>query len=859
MYRNAVYLPQNRLIRLYSWDTHGNRISYDTSYEPYIYLETAQTGDAKSIFNTQLRKKTFFSQYERYRYVADNESQRIFENLPPVQQFLVDTFYNDNEKADFAQYPLKIHFIDIETYSTDSFPDIATANHEVIVITIWDSLSKKFYTWGTKPVTKTIDNCIYTVCRNEKEMFLAFLDFFERDYPDILSGWNSEFFDVPYIINRLNMLFGEGYAKRLSPTGRVTAREFHSKFGKQQMRWYIDGISCIDYLDIYQKFCMEKRASYKLNSIAELEISESKIDYGNQNLSSLADNDWTTFVEYNIQDVQLLVHLEDKLKYLELLRSIAYAGCTSLESALGTLSVVNGLCAIKARLKNLRIPTFNRETPDGTKNEGAYVGEPQQGFQEYICSVDASSLYPNVMITLNMSPETKIGKIVQTDNRVAVAHVNGQHFDLSCEDFQKFIEVEKIAVSMASVLFSQKEKGIIPEILDTFYKRRVELQKLQDRASRAILKVNKTSPEYVNFKKTIEHLNIRQHTIKILINSIYGYFGNKRAPLGDDDLARSVTLTGQAAIKQSNNLICNYIKTNANLTDEDIKKNNPIIYNDTDSCYFSLKKVAEAKNINMIDNVGVVTDVYLAEVAAIETYLNEKIKNWGITVLNSQDCRLVFKREAIADAGLFLSKKHYVIHLLNNKGILCNKFKYVGVEMVKTTMPTAIKPYAKKIVETMLMTRDKIQVDKVFNEAYDTFKSLKIEDIARVMGISDYDKYADNCDGFTIAKKMPPHVKAAYYHNLLLKKLEISHKYEMIQSGDKIRYISLRQPNKYGLKIIGYKYYYPPEFKAIFEPDYELMFEKLMFDVIQRFYQAVRWQLKSPSMNTQTDLFALFS
>ena len=373
------------------------------------------------------------------------------------------------------------------------------------------------------------------------------------------------------------------------------------------------------------------------------------------------------------------------------------------------------------------------------------------------------------------------------------------------------------------------------------------------------MKVNKADSQYTNLQKTIEHLNIRQHTIKILINSIYGYFGNKRSPLGDDDLARSVTLTGQAAIKQSNELIRNYIKVNAKLTDEDIKKYDPVIYNDTDSCYISLKKVMEAKGIKMLNVNGVVADEYLNEVAAIEAHLNKEISTWGSNVLNSQDCRLVFKREAVADAGLFLSKKHYVIHLLNNKGIPCNKFKYVGVEMVKTTMPTAIKPYAKKIVETMLMTRDKVQADKVFNEAYDTFKQLKVEEVARVMGITNYTKYADNCSEFQIVKRMPLHVKAAYFHNLLLKKLGISHKYEMITSGDKIKYITLRVPNRYGIKIIGYKYYYPSEFKTIFEPDYEKMFSTLMFEVIQRFYQAVGWQLKSPSMNTQTDLFALFS
>ena len=366
-----------------------------------------------------------------------------------------------------------MYFLDIETYSTDSFPNIETANHEVNVITIYDSLTKQFTTWGTKPLTKPTQQTNYIECRNEKEMFLKFLDFFEKDYPDILSGWNSEFFDVPYIINRLNALFGPDYAKRLSPVGKLSSRMFMSKYGKQQVRWYIEGVACIDYLDIYKKFCPKMRDSYKLNDVAETEEVGSKIDYGDQNLSSLADNNWDTFVEYNVQDVNLLAALEGKLKYLELLRSIAYAGCTTFEGALGTLTVVNGLCAIKARHKGLCIHTFNREIDENHKNEGAYVGDPQRGFQEHIMSVDANSLYPNTMITLNLSPETKIGKIEQgADGLVIVDHVNGQQFKLTAKDFNDFLDREQISVSLAKVLFSQKKKGIVPEIVDEFYKRR---------------------------------------------------------------------------------------------------------------------------------------------------------------------------------------------------------------------------------------------------------------------------------------------------------------------------------------------------------------------------------------------------
>ena len=241
----------------------------------------------------------------------------------------------------------------------------------------------------------------------------------------------------------------------------------------------------------------------------------------------------------------------------------------------------------------------------------------------------------------------------------------------------------------------------------------------------------------------------------------------------------------------------------------------------------------------------------------IETYLNQGIQEWGKKTLGSKDCRLNFKRERIADVGLFLQKKRYVMHVLDEEGIPCNKFKYTGVEVVRTTMPATIKQHVKKIVETMLATKSKAETDKAFNETYDIFKTLDIDDISSVMSIKNYEKYASACDNFKTVKAMPIHVKAAYYYNMFVNKLSIERKYETISSGDHIRYFYVRKPNKYGITVMGYKYEYPREFEEIFEPDYEVIFEKMILSVVQRFYDAVKWKLKPPGQQGQTDLFDL--
>jgi len=783
---------------------------------------------------------------------------RVFENFNVYQQFLLDTYWKENEKPEFTKNPLKVYFIDIETYSPDAFPNPQDPGDTINIITIYDTITRKFYSWGLKPYTAKSPDVIYVACKTEEELLRKFVDFFSKDYCDILSGWNSEFFDVPYVINRVRKILGEEAMQKLSPAGSLRSRTFMGKYGREQVKWFIEGLSCVDYLDIYKRFCQTLRESYKLDAIGEIELQERKIDYGDQNLTELADGDWETFVDYNIQDVNLLVRLEQKLQYIQLLRMIAYAGLTTFEGALGSLSVITGLCSIRARLKDKRIPTFVKDVKEGTKNAGAYVADPQKGFQEHIVSLDANSLYPNTMITLNLSPETKVGKIIdKSDKDITIKHVNGQTFTLTHEKFTAFVKQEEIAISRAKILFTQKEKGIIPDTIDYYYKKRVEVKKQLTKAKKKLITLEEDTQEYKDLQVEVDRLNIRQHTIKILMNTVYGYFGNKHSPLGDDELAESITLTGQAVIKESNRILTDYIKANTGLSDEFLAENSPIVYNDTDSSYISIKHLVEAKKIPTFDKNGNVAQEYYKAVEDIEEHLNREIITWGKSALGSKDCRLVFKREAIADVGLFLAKKRYVLHTLDVEGIPGKKFKYTGVEVVRTTMPAPIKPYVKKIIETMLLTKDYAATNKIFNETYDIFKSLPLEDIAFVMGVKGYEKYANRCNGFETVKAMPKHVKAAYYHNILLDRFGIERKYEKMASGDKVRFFEVKKPNSFGLSVIGYKYYYPKEFQSVFEIDYEKMFEKIIYSVIERFYEAVNWTVKKPGNDAQIDLFDL--
>ena len=849
-YRNIYYDPRERCINLFTWDKDGKRIKVTTSYDPYLMVEGK--GDFESIFGTKLVKKSFRTQYDRYKYVKDTGIKRVFENHPATQQYLIDTFWQVNEKPEFSQNPIKVLFLDIETYSPDEFPQPSDPTHTVNVITVFDSLNRHYYTFGLKDYENKDDDVTYIKCVSERELFQKFVEYVETDYPDIMSGWNSEFFDLPYILNRCTRILGEEWTNRLSPSGKVYSRSIRGQFGQEQMRWYIEGVSLIDYLDVYKRFSVGVKESYKLDAIGESELGEKKVDFGNMNLATLADNDWQTFVEYNIQDVRLLTKLEDKLKYTELIKMLAYVGLTSFEAAMGSLSVINGATAVRARQRNQFVPSFIRNEDTG-KNPGAYVGEPLKGFQENIISFDANSLYPNVMISLNMSPETKVGKIEDKNNTdIVIRHVNGQVFNISHQKFVEFCKKEEIAISKANVLFTQKRKGVMPDILDYYYGKRVEIKKELQKYRQEYSK-NKTQ----KLKFIIDQLDAKQLCIKVFINSIYGYFGNKNAPFGDDDIASSITLTGQSVIKTSNELLKKYIKQKTNIDDEKVL-NNCIVYNDTDSSYISVKPLVSA-GLSFTDESGKLTKEFYDEVQNIEDFLNDEIKVWGAKALNSKDCRFVFKREMIADVGIFLQKKRYVIHVLDDEGIPMDKYKYTGVEVVRSTMPDAIKPHVKNIIETMLKTQSISETNKALDTTYKIFKDLPVEDITFVSGLKGYEKYAAQCDGWKTAKGMPIHAKAAYYHNMILKRLGIENKYETISSGDKVRYFYVQQPNPYNLSCIAYKYYYPEEFKKIFYADVDKMFEKNLYAVIERFYENVNWTPKQPGAAVQCDLFDLLS
>jgi len=652
---------------------------------------------------------------------------------------------------------------------------------------------------------------------------------------------NCDRYDIPYIINRMEKVLGKEETDTISPYKRRYTKVFNGKFGKKEIVHRIDGVSCVDYMDIYKKFCPVNRESYKLDYIGQVELQENKLDYGDQSLYEFMMEDWETFVDYNIQDVKLLVNLEKKLQYIQLLRMLSYIGCTTFESALGTVGVVTGAAGIEARKRNQRLCTFVVEENEEPRDfEGGFVFHPIPGHHTSIVSFDANSLYPNTMITLNTSPETKMGKIesIQKD-KISVRNIDGVVIDFTPINFLNYLKKENISLSKANVLFSQKKKGILADLVDIYYKKRVSIR--QDSKNLKTKLKNENEIDKQNLENKIDQLDTKQQAIKIFLNSVYGACANKFCPIGDVDIAESITLTGQSVIKESREIFKRFITEKTGISDiSELSKG--LIAGDTDSLYVSFDQLVD----KFSENNKITPQAY--EIAEeFQTYLNDNIKKWAKNILNTKDCRFEFKRENMCDAGIFLEKKRYVLHVLDKEGIPSNSWKYTGVEVVTTTMPKAVKPYVKSIIENIILTKCESSTNDLFRKAYDTFFQMDISEISISKGIKNLEKYEALCEDFVTCKGMPCHVKSAYYYNLLLDKLGITNKYEKIVSGDKLKYFYLETPNVYGISTIAFKNKYPIEFKSIFKPDIYTMFEKDMFMCIERFYKIMNWIPRKPT------------
>lgn len=855
-YRNIYYNPMNSDVHLWTWDEDGNRKKIITNFSPYLYVEDKDGRDL-SIFNTKLAKKSFKNRKKRQDFIDQSPIKRIFYSLPVDQQFLLDVFKNEIDKPDFGSQPLKIFFIDIETYATDHFSTPEAASDPINLITVFDSLSKKYYTWGCKNYSTLEEDVIYYKCSDEKDLLKSFVKFWRKDPPDIVTGWNIHGYDIPYIMNRLSNVFYDEetpYHTKLSPVEKVYLRENASvnKLGRKIDRWSISGISIIDYMELYENLCGGKRESMSLNYISEYELGESKIAIGSTSLSTMADTDWFKFVDYNIQDVRLLIMLEEKLKYLKLIRNLSYRGFIPFEKSMGKVAMITGAVAQEALKQGKIIPTFNikHEKQDF---DGGFVYEPVKGLYENVVTYDANSLYPNTIITLNISTETKVGKIIsQDEDKVKLLLTNHVEKEISRSDFNKIVDMKKLAITKANVLYSQEFKGVVPSLIDRLYTERVNAKNKMLEAKK---KINNAKDEN-EIKRLQEEANdnsILSDVYKVFLNSVYGAFSNIYFPLFDMDHAESVTLSGQAIVKKGPEIVYNYAKSQGFKGE----LNDILIYQDTDSEFFSFNEILKLRDISLIKDGEITKEAYDIIVEYGEA-LNNGINEWARKEFKSIDPRYVFKREKICDVALLQAKKIYILHILDKEGVKTNEFEYKGIAIAQATLSKEVKNLLKRVVESVLLAKDRKVATGIFQDGYEEFSKMSPEEISTRKKINDYEKYAKIAKEYSFGKRTPIQAKSAMNFNNALMKIGIDSKYPKISSGTKIKFFYCRK-NIYGFETMGFIDYYPKELLEIVKPDYRFMFEKNVVPVIRRIFKIVGWPIPVIGCEEFTDLIQLLS
>ena len=879
MYRHCYWHPFEKVIKLRTWNKAGKRLTVDVPFKPYLYIESPR-GEYLSIFEEPVEKVEFKTPGERTRFEKSYGSKRYYEKFDVTQQFLLDHFWDKHNQPGFDANPLRILFFDIEVDETEdgSFPEASYAPTEINIITVYDSIDAKYYVFSKNSYTGTElgDNVVYKNCTTERGILTAFMDLWKsNDYPDIVTAWNLNRFDMPYIVNRIRRVFGSAALEELSPYGNFYESLDKDKMQREYTKYNFAGVQVIDHIDVYAKYKITKQESYKLDFIAQQELGIGKVDYqGEDNIYEFMRKHWNTFVEYNVRDVELLVKLEEKTRYFQILRMVSYMGCCNFDKGMMTIPGTNGAVAIRCRRKNRILHTFIRDVDPDEEKPGGFVSL-RPGFARACVTFDAGSLYPNNAISLNISPETKVGMAYfnsgdtyngeSTDKVKFIFSKNNLKYELNRSQFNKFIKDMNFCIAPNGCVFSQNVPGVFAQYMAEVFADRSAIRKEIKEHNKELETC--TDKKRISFLKAeIGRKDILQYALKILINSAYGAISSNKNPIGDSDLANAITTAGSTSIKHINILARQFVKLkNPDISAKDLEA--VVVFNDTDSCCIRLDKCGVE-----VCKDGAVTPEGYALVQECDDYIDKEFQKWFKDTTNSNKCTVYFKREKICDAGVFLkkkdkdeeAKKNYILHILDNEGVKKPSFKYTGVKFARSTLPMALKNAAKKVVEHLIISQDKKSTEKLLQELYEDFKKMELDNISIIQRCNNINKYSSNFDykdtqkfgRLTYPKGTPGHVKAAMNFNIILEKLGLNG-YEKVKSGDMAKILYVHPVNKFAVDRIGFLDTWPEEFNNYFTIDYSTTFVKTVFEELKRIYNSVGWSPFNPAEDYFCDISVL--
>ena len=749
------------------------------------------------------------------------ENFSIYGNTGYIYQYISEMY--PEEEIKFETNKIKITTIDIEVASENGFPDVESAAEEVLLITIQDYATKQIRTWGKGPFENKQKNVIYNSYRTERELLDAFIHWWmdESNTPEVVTGWNSELYDMPYLVRRIERILGEKLMKRLSPWGLVTEREIFIA-GRKNIAYDVGGITQLDYLNLYKKFTYKAQESYRLDYIAEVELGQKKLDHSEfDTFKDFYTNGWQKFVEYNIIDVELVDRMEDKMKLIELAVTMAYDAKANYADVSSQVRMWDTIIYNYLKKRNIVIPPKERSDKD-SKYAGAYVKEPIPGKYDWVVSFDLNSLYPHLIMQYNISPETLL------EERHPSATV-----DKILKEEITFEMYKDNAVCANGAMYRKDVRGFLPELMERIYNERKIFKKKM-----LIAKQDYEKTPTKTLEKEIARCNNIQMARKIQLNSAYGAIGNQYFRYYKLANAEAITLSGQVSIRWIENRMNGYLNKILKTDGEDY-----VIASDTDSIYLNMGPLVDKFLSNKSgDKTAVVSLLDKICQDKLEPFIESSYQELADYV-QAYEQKMIMKRENIAERGIWTAKKRYILNVWNSEGVQYNepKLKMMGIEAVKSSTPAPCRKMIKDGLKLM-MNGTEDDVINFIDNCRKEFRQLPPEQIAFPRSVSDVVKYRSYSDIYT--KGTPIHCRGALLFNHYIKEKKLDKKYSLINNGEKIKFIYLKKPNIIHENVISFIQDFPKELGLDMYIDYELQFEKSFVEPLKSILDAIGWKVE---------------
>ena len=822
---------------LYRGIVEGKRVKQRIEYSPSLFVPSKKVTTFTTLEGQYLDQKIFGDIREARDFIKQfdgvDNGPKIYGNSRFEYAFIAD---QHKGMVEWEQDKISIAVIDIEVGSENGFPDPYEANEPITSICI-KYFNGETFVFGCG-IYETQGSETYIKCRDEWTLCKKFIELWTKKCPDVLTGWNTKFFDIPYLINRFRKILGEDDAKKLSPWNYISERKT-VVMGRQQTVYEMMGVSSLDYIELYKWYAPggKSQESYKLNSIANVEIGESKISFDEyDNLNDLYRLNYQKFIEYNIKDVDLILKLENKLKLVELALTLAYDTKSNYEDVFAQTRMWDSMTYSYLLEKNIIVPPRIIKDKDSAF-EGAYVKEVQIGKHDWVASFDLNSLYPHLMMQYNISPET----LIEPENYTQVMRdiiSSGVGVEKMLKKSIDTSGLKNVTMTPNGQFFRTDIRGFLPQMMDEMYVDRKKFKKLMLQAKQ---EYENEKDEYKRneISNRIARYDNLQLAKKVSLNSAYGALGSQYFRFYDLRMALAVTLAGQLSIRwieaKLNQYMNGLLKTDLDY----------VIASDTDSIYLKLgpliNKVCDSnqpilKTIQFMDNVCE---------DKIQPFIDKSYKELADYV-HAYDQKMQMKREALADKGIWTAKKRYIMNVYNNEGVQYNEpqMKVMGLEMVKSSTPSAIREKMSEAIKIMLSGTES-DIHEFINRFREDFRKLPPEEISFPRGLNGLDKYSDSARLYKLGT--PIHVKGAILYNHYLKEKNLTKKYPLIQEGEKLKFAYLKMPNPFKDTVISYPSRLPVEFGLNNFIDYDTQFEKAFIDPIKIILDCMKWEIEKTS------------